>query len=255
MPYLRAVVFILALAGTVLFAAPVQWLARQRGWRVQHSIQTKFCRAMCAIIGIRVQAHGRLPAAAPRLVVVNHVSWTDVIALASLHPFVFLAKSEVALWPVLGFLAKLQGTVFVERANRRAIPAVNAALARALDEGRDLVLFAEGTSSDGLAVLKFNPAHFAALDAANNAEKAILAPVALAYTRPEAANLAEAGRIDAGWYGDMTFVPHLWSLMKRGGARCHILFGDAIRNDGGGRKALAAATEAAVRQLLEAAAK
>jgi len=132
MPYLRALAFVAAMAAAFLVLVPVQALARRRGWAIQHAIQTSFCRIICATIGIRVETLGALPAAAPRFVVSNHVSWTDIVALASVAPLVFLAKSEVASWPVLGFLARLQGTVFVPRGSRKDIARVNEELSAAL---------------------------------------------------------------------------------------------------------------------------
>jgi lyso-ornithine lipid O-acyltransferase len=243
MPYLRALAFIAAMAAAFVFVVPAQALARRRGWSIQHKIQSGFCRVMCATIGIKVTPIGALPASAPRFVVSNHVSWTDIIALASLHPLTFLAKSEVATWPVLGFLARLQGTVFVPRGSRKDIPLVNAALCGVLREGRDLVVFPEGTSSDGADVLPFRPAHFDALQAYEG--ELAVAPVAILYTDG-------ARPIDVGWYGDMTFLPHLWSLMKRGGVECLVSFGEAIDLAGKDRKALASETEARVRaKLLE----
>lgn len=251
MPYLRAIAFALAMTGAFVFFVPVQWLARRRRWPLRHRIQTGFCRVMCAVIGIEVVEKGRLAGTSPRFVVANHVSWTDIIALASLYPLVFLAKAEVAGWPVLGFLARLQGTVFVERGNRRAIPLVNAALAERLRAGEDVVVFAEGTSSDGADVLKFNASHFAMLSelAAATDESAgpTVAPAAIVYTKKDE---GPAARLDVGWYGDMTFLPHLWTLMRRGGAKCHILWGEAVDPASGDRKALAARTEARVRDLL-----
>lgn len=248
MAYLRAFVFVLAMTGAFVFFVPVQWLARRRGWPLRHRIQMGFCRTICAIIGIEVREHGRLAGDSPRFVVANHVSWTDIIALSSLYPLVFLAKREVAGWPALGFLARLQGTVFVDRANRRAIPLVNEALAERLRRGEDVVVFAEGTSSDGVGVLKFNASHFAMLRELATANEGLalsLAPAAIVYTER-----GGCGRLDVGWYGDMTFLPHLWSLMKRGGAKCHILWGEAVDPQSGDRKALAAATEERVRNLL-----
>ncbi len=252
MALLRAAIFLCVLACVFVFVVPIQWLARRRDWALQHAIQTAFCRVVCAVIGVRVTAHGRLPSEAPRLIVANHVSWTDILALSSLHPLVFLAKSEVSTWPVLGFLARLQGTVFVERANRRKIPLVNKRLAEKLRERRDIVIFPEGTSSDGSAVLRFNTAHFGPLcDFADDWGRSAptLAPVAILYAEPGADPFD--GAIDVGWYGDMTFLPHLWSLMRRGGVACHIFFGDAIDAEGG-RKALANAAEDSVRNLLRA---
>ncbi|WP_424362720.1 lysophospholipid acyltransferase family protein [Methylocystis parvus] len=241
MPYLRALAFVTAMLAAFVFLVPVQIIARRRGWAVQHRIQTGFCRVMCWTIGVKVTPIGALPAAAPRFVVSNHVSWTDVIALASLYPLVFLAKSEVAGWPVLGFLARLQGTVFVPRSSRKDIPAVNAALCGVLREGRDLVVFPEGTSSDGADVLPFRPAHFDAIQGYGGA--LAVAPVAIRYTDG-------ARPIDVGWYGDMTFLPHLWSLMKRGGVECLVSCGEAIEPRGKDRKQLAFETEAQVRAKL-----
>jgi 1-acyl-sn-glycerol-3-phosphate acyltransferase len=240
MPYLRAAGLVLALAATFLVVAPVQALARRRGWALRHRLQTGFCRVVLVLLGIRVRAEGRLAGPGPRLVVANHVSWTDILVLASLHPLVFLAKREVANWPVLGWLARLQGTVFVARDSRRGVAKVNAALAEVLRGGADVVVFAEGTSSDGAAVLPFSPTHFAAL--ADAATSVTLAPVGIAYT-PD----------DVGWYGDMTFLPHLWRLLRRDGVRCHVRFGAAVATEGRDRKALAAATEASVRDLVQAA--
>jgi 1-acyl-sn-glycerol-3-phosphate acyltransferase len=258
MPYLRALAFVAAMTGFLVFVVPVQSIARRYDWPLQHRIQIFFCRVMCAIIGVRVTVHGRLAGESPRFIVANHVSWTDVIALASVHPLLFMAKKEVASWPVLGLLARLQGTIFVDRANRRAIPQVNAELAKRLRHGRDIVVFAEGTSSDGSSVLKFNASHFAMLaELARDETSPIavtVAPTAVAYSKGDDKNHSISNSYDVGWYGDMTFVPHLWGLMRRGGARCHILFGEGIDpafcKD---RKALASATETRVRHLLETA--
>jgi 1-acyl-sn-glycerol-3-phosphate acyltransferase len=256
MPYVRALAFILAMVGFLVLAVPVQFLARRRNWPLQHRIQNLFCRVMCGVIGVRVSVHGNLAGTSPRFVVANHVSWTDVIALASVYPLVFLAKKEVARWPVLGFLARLQGTIFVDRANRRAIPEVNSALAERLRKGRDVVVFAEGTSSDGADVLKFNASHFAMLTelARHDQLQVVVAPTAVAYTRRDEENPSLADTYDVGWYGEMTFVPHLWGLMKRGGARCHIFCGEGVDPSAiEDRKALASVTEASVRSLLRTA--
>jgi 1-acyl-sn-glycerol-3-phosphate acyltransferase len=252
MPYLRALAFVLAMVFFVILVVPLQALARRFDWPLQHEIQKFFCRTMCRVIGIEVIPFGGLPGAAPRFVVANHVSWTDIIALSSLYPLVFLAKSEVADWPVLGFLARLQGTIFVDRANRRAIPTVNAALAGALRAGQDVVVFAEGTSSDGGRVLNFNASHFAMLHDLARENAVAVIPAALAYA-PRAKGAENLEAFDVGWYGDMSFVPHLWGLMRRGGARCRIMFGAPIDPSAcPDRKALARETQGSVRRLLEA---
>lgn len=252
MSYLRALAFLLAMAFFVLLIAPLQAVARRFDWPLQHRIQRFFCRTICRVIGMEVAAQGALAGAPGRLIVANHVSWTDILAIASLHPCVFLAKAEVAEWPVLGFLARLQGTIFVDRGRRGAIPAVNAALARRLREGRDVVVFAEGTSSDGAKVLKFNASHFAMLHelALETGAPAVAAsPVAFAYGPRRTA--AKAEPFDVGWYGDMSFLPHLWALMRKGGARCQVLFGDSLVPSAfPDRKSLAQAAQQSVEDLL-----
>jgi 1-acyl-sn-glycerol-3-phosphate acyltransferase len=254
MSLLRALAFVAAMAFFVILAAPAQALARRMDSPFQQWMQKFFCRTMCRIIGIEVVANGGMSGGSPRFVVANHVSWTDIIAIASLYPLTFLAKAEVARWPVLGFLARLQGTVFVDRAHRSAIPKVNAALAEELRQGRDIVVFAEGTSSDGANVLKFNASHFAMLSSLARGEDgcaAAVIPAAFLYApRGEPGGNAES--FDVGWYGDMSFVPHLWTLMRRGGARCHILFGEPLHPSSfADRKTLAQTAQNCVRRLLE----
>lgn len=241
MPYLRALHLLFVVIFGVVALAPIQTLARRRGWRLQHHIQTGFCRAACRAIGLRVTARGALPDQAPRLVVANHVSWTDIIALASIYPFVFLSKSEVETWPLLGLLARVQGTIFVVRDARRDIARASAALAGALDAGRDVVVFPEGTSTDGAEILPFRPGPFEALQ--KTGEPAVVAPVALRYTDI-------AGRpVDLGWYGDMTLVDHIRKLLRQNGAICHIRFGAAIVPTGVDRKTTAMLAEKQVRSL------
>src|SRR5215213_7796337 len=107
------------------------------------------------LFDLRVVVDGFAPQGGPMLVLANHVSWLDIPVLASLRPLSFVAKSEVAGWPVIGLFAKLQRCVFLDRARRSATVQANAAIARRLARGEVIVLFPEGTSSDGNRVLPF----------------------------------------------------------------------------------------------------
>jgi 1-acyl-sn-glycerol-3-phosphate acyltransferase len=239
LPYLRAFILTLALAGAFIFVAPIQAVLRRMNRQASGVIQRTFCRLICSIIGVKVAASGVPRDTEPKLIAANHVSWTDIIALASVYPLVFLAKEEVAHWPLLGALARLQGTIFVNRGDRQQISSVNAALADVLRDGETLVVFPEGTSTQGVMEPKFNSAHFRA---AQLAERAIL-PAAILYTD-------KAGQADVGWYGDMTFIPHLWRLLRQDCLICHIAFGDPIDVREKDRKALASEAQEQVRQLL-----
>jgi lyso-ornithine lipid O-acyltransferase len=237
--WLRAGLVAFVLVGSLVFVAPVQACLRRRNSPAAQATQRRFCSLMCRILGIRIESHGVRPQAGPQLIAANHVSWTDIVALASVSPMTFLAKAEVEHWPLLGSLAKVQGTVFIRRGDRRQIASVNETLAGVLREGSTLAVFPEGTSTHGVLEPKFNPSHFQAAQLA----RASILPVAILYAD-------EAGQADVGWYGDMTFLPHLWGLLKKKGVVCHISFGTPIDVAGKDRKTLSEEAQEQVRVLL-----
>ncbi len=104
----------------------------------------------------RVRDSGRTPGSVGRLIVCNHISFLDIFALNSVFPSAFVAKAEIARWPVFGFIASSVDTVFIERGNRKSLIQTAEAMARALQEGRNLLMFPEGTTSDGLALKKLH---------------------------------------------------------------------------------------------------
>jgi 1-acyl-sn-glycerol-3-phosphate acyltransferase len=167
----------------------------------------------------------------------------------------FIAKSEVAGWPLFGAIARLTGTIFVERRRPRSILRVNAALAERLAGGEDIVLFAEATTSDGNRLRRFNAPHFAAardfLRARPEANYLDITPVGIAYVRRDGVPLGRLGRSGVAWYGDTELVPHLWSLVRGGGIDCEITYAAPLRFDRlSDRKAVAHQTEAVVRRLV-----
>src|SRR5690606_12850271 len=112
-------------------------------------------RLVLRLVGMRVHVHGAPASARPLLIASNHVSWTDIMALGATTDVHFIAKAEVAGWPVFGRLAKLQRTLFVDRARPRKAGEQAGAIAERLANGEPMVLFAEGTTSDGNGVLPF----------------------------------------------------------------------------------------------------
>src|SRR3546814_10571195 len=115
----------------------------------------------CRLLGIEIERHGQPSDRHPTLYVANHVSYLDIEVLGALLKASFVAKAEVATWPFFAWLARLQETVFVERRVRHAAQHRDE-MARRLDAGDDLILFPEGTSGDGTAVLSFKSALFSA---------------------------------------------------------------------------------------------
>lgn len=254
----RVVVLVLLLLGFFCFGAPLQFVARRSGWRLARVVPVFFSRCLCRALRVQVRSRGAGPAQSPRLIVANHVSWTDILVLGTIEPLCFLAKSEVAGWPLFGTLARLQNTVFVDRLRIRAIPAVNAEIALRLHAGEPVVLFAEATTSDGTRVKRFHSSHFAAardlMRKRRTCDRVLIQPVALAYVRRNGLPLGRAGRAALAWYGDMTLLPHLWTLLRGGPIDCEIIFAaPLIYERGANRKHVARLAELAVRQANAAA--
>ena len=258
MPYCRAFFLVAALIGFYLFGVPLQYLARRRNWAIARRIPPLFARTICALLGLRVQLDGQQTGQKPRMIVSNHVSWTDILAFASLETPCFVAKSEVAGWPLLGAFAKVQDTIFVRRDLRADVPRVNAAMAEKMVAGEDVLLFGEGTSSDGAGVLNFKPSHFAAardlLRLFPHVRDVTIQPAAITYTHARGKPLDAMGRRALAWFGDADLAPHIWLLLKLAPVDCMISLGSALAFTAeSDRKTIASETERKVRELTEAA--
>lgn len=211
-----------------------------------------YSRALCTMLGIRIDVSGSLRRERAVLVIANHASWLDILVLTAVAPVVFVAKREVASWPLVGLVAKLRPTVFVDRSRRQQTGDVNAAIARRLAQGDPVVLFAEGTSSDGNRVLQFRSALFGAAESmlASGAPQVLLQPVSIAYTHIQGLPLGRQHRPLVAWYGDMKLVSHLREIVRRGAIDVAITFGEHISYAGGDRKTLVRALENHVRTLM-----
>ena len=224
--------------------------------RLAARIPVLFHRAFLRLFAVRVTEIGSPPAAGePALVLANHVSWLDIIALGSLRPVSFVAKSEIAGWPLIGTLARLQRTVFIDRSRRRDTASVNAAVGGRLAAGELIVLFAEGTTGDGLRVLPFRTslvgAAREAVGAGGSLGRIRLQPLALAYTHRGGLPITRVERPDVAWYGDMELAPHLALFADRGPLDLVIVWGAPIVFElGTDRKAVTALAEAEVRRGL-----
>ncbi len=259
MPALRACLAIAGLTVVTLILLPLQWLAVRFRWQARRWIPVLFHRVGCRLLGVRITEHGRLDATRPLLVAANHVSWLDIVVLGSRVPLSFIAKSEVATWPLFGTFARLQRTVFVDRQRRSATGRTNSEIAERLTNGDAMVLFAEGTSSDGSRVLPFRSALIGAAQAALTGngdagpETVWVQPLAVVYTKLQGLPLDRRTRPLIGWYGDMDLAPHLWRLMKEGAVDVELIWGEPVAvSPSTNRKALAAELEQTVRDAVNA---
>ena len=245
MSVLRASVKLLALIGLVLLIIPVQtlllpfdplawWTARQ--WH----------RSVGRALGITVECVG-MPEALRQVVYVgNHLSYLDVFVVGGLVRGSFVAKRDVRAWPLLGFLARLQRTVFVSRRRSDAAHVVDR-LDIALAGGRNLIVFAEGTSSSGTGVLPFKSSAFSALREHVNRGLQIQ-PMTLELRSVDGRAVASLDDRDQyAYHGEMMLGPHLWRFMQMRGATVRVTFHPVLEDSvGAGRKDLAARAHAAV---------
>ena len=180
--------------------------------RMARVLPMHYHRLVCRILGVRVEVIGMAPATGPLLIASNHVSWLDIVVLSSVAPLSFVAKKEVARWPLVGSLARLQRTVFVDRERRHATGGSRDEMRDRLKAGEILVLFAEGTSGDGRRVLPFKSSFFGAADVPG----VLVQPVTLAYRGHR--NLPMNRRLlpAYAWYGDMEMAPHLLGAIRSG---------------------------------------
>ena len=221
MPQLRAALVLIGFLAWTGITAPIQMILRrvsEPGARVFPQI---YFRGVCAILGIKVNARGSLVRDRPLLIAANHTSYFDIVVLGSLGPLSFISKSEVAEWPLFGILAKLARTVFVERERRAKTAAHRDMIHARLSSGDSLVLFPEGTSSDGNRVLPFKSALIGAAQPSRTLDDAsmppiLVQPVAVAYTRLHGLPMGRHFRPFFAWYGDMELVPHLWEAFCLG---------------------------------------
>jgi 1-acyl-sn-glycerol-3-phosphate acyltransferase len=176
----------------------------------------RWARGTLGILQIEVGTEGA-PPIRPFLLVANHLSYLDVVVLMTLVDAVFVAKREVRGWPLFGPLARIIGTIFIDRESMRDVIRVGEAMRRARADGHGVVLFAEGTSSDGTCVLPLRPA---LLDAAARGEWPVHVASLSYHTAPGDPPASDA----LCWWGDMTFLPHLAGVCRLTHARARVTF-------------------------------
>jgi 1-acyl-sn-glycerol-3-phosphate acyltransferase len=255
---IRVVLFGFAFLALTLALLPLQLIGLLFDLRLQRSIPHLYHRILCALIGVRIREVGTRSTASPALILSNHVSWLDISVISALSPVVFVAKSEVARWPVFGWLAKLQRTVFIDRQARHQTGAATREIAGRLLGGDAVVLFAEGTSSDGTRVLPFRSALVGAvhhaLGSSTHHANIIVQPMSVAYVGFGGVPIGRALRERVAWYGDADLMPHLARVLASGAVDVTVSWGEAVAYDmRADRKAIAREAEKSVRRMTAAA--
>jgi 1-acyl-sn-glycerol-3-phosphate acyltransferase len=234
--YVRLLHLFAVLGEGTLYAAWVGLRERLGGApaSLRQRLTCRFMRHLRNALPLQVEIRGQLPAV-PALWLANHVSWIDIAVLGALRPLSFLAKSEVADWPLAGWLARQAGTLFIRRGAGDSL-AIGQQLAVQLQQGSHLAIFPEGTSSDGSGVLRF---HARLLAAAVDSGVAVQ-PVAIRYRRD--------GQRDplAPFIGDDELPAHLLRLFAAERATVEITLLEPIASQGLSRSELARRSQAAI---------
>ncbi len=203
-------------------------------------------RGLVWVSGFRIELVGEPCREAPALYVANHCSYFDIMVLGSLLDAAFVAKKEVGGWPGIGFLATLAGTVFVERRARHSRTQRDEMKARLDGQAQSLILFPEGTSSDGKSVLPFKSALFSVAEAGGATLP--VQPISLSYTLLDGLPMGRNWRSYYAWYGDMELADHIWMALGIGRATVTVVFHPPVTMESlPSRKALADHCFAAVR--------
>jgi 1-acyl-sn-glycerol-3-phosphate acyltransferase len=229
------------LVATLSVVVPAELLLKLlTGGRKSH-LPWLFHRGLARALGIRIITHGAAARGSRRrggvLFISNHVSWADIPVLGARIPAAFVAKSEVGAWGLVGWLATLARTVYVERSRRSSAGEQRNAIADRLAAGDSIILFPEGTNSDGTGVLPFKSALFSVMDTLPDVR---IQPVTLAYTRVNGMPVTRMRLPDLAWVGDTELMPHAVGFMGLGRVRAEIRFHAPVRAaDFPDRKALA----------------
>jgi 1-acyl-sn-glycerol-3-phosphate acyltransferase len=232
----RAVRRLIAIVIWTLIAIPIQAALLVLPGNGKVAFAKAYHRTLCWLIGLRIQVVGEQARAKPVLFVSNHSSWLDVLVLGAVLDACFVAKHEVGTWPIVRTVARLGRTVFVSR-TRTGTKGEAGLIRERLGQGDSLILFPEGTTSDGGRVLPFRSAFLSVADTAE-----VVQPVSVVFDRLGGLPACRRDRPLFAWYGDTDIFTHFWRLARRSNARATvILHGTLDPDEWTDRKALTAA--------------
>ena len=230
----------------ILVMIPVQAVALLLRSKLAERLPVIVHRVVTRLIDAKVTVKGEQCKEGAVLFVSNHASYADISILGAHIRGSFVAKAEVAKWPLFGICAKLSRTVFVDRRARYAREQAEE-MKRRFQKGDRLILFAEGTSSDGNRVLPFRSSLFATAEIEVNGGPVKVQPVSIAYTRLDGIPMGRHLRPFFAWYGDMEMFSHLWGIVGVGRSTVVLEFHKPVSiRDFPDRKALAAYCQAVV---------
>lgn len=213
------------------------------GQRLQNRVMQHWSKTFLGILNAKVKGEGSQSSSGTKgkLIVANHISWLDIFAMNSISPARFIAKSEVGDWPIFGWMVRRAGTLFIRRSVKRDAARVNAAIVRSLEDGQDVALFPQGTSTESLLPVQF---HASMLQGAIDAQ-AIAHPIALFYTDERGELLDKVA-----FTGNMTFMDSLWTILQLPCIEARLFYLSGIDCQGKTRREVSQVSSAAINEEL-----
>ncbi|MDE1939070.1 MAG: 1-acyl-sn-glycerol-3-phosphate acyltransferase [Alphaproteobacteria bacterium] len=257
MPQLRAIVVLVIFLILTLASMPWQFLAVRFKLQQRRTFPNRFHKLLCRLFDIRVTVIGKPIQDRGVLMVANHTSYLDILILSATARVSFIGRRDVSTWPLFGTLTRLQETVYVDREKRARTGEARDIIRDRLHDGDALVLFPEGTSTDGNRVVAFKSALMGATeaevgtDAAGRPQYVPVQPVSISYVGIHGMPMGREDRPLYAWYGDMELLPHLWEMLAAGPLDVVVEYHAPITVDGvGGRKKISALAETTIRSGL-----
>jgi len=218
--FLRLIIFLLLTLALLPFQFIIVFFIKNYAYIIPY-----FYHKICLrIFGIKIKTFGKVSINSPILLISNHASYLDIIILGSLFKTSFVAKKEIAKWPLLGILAKLQNTIFIDR-RVSSLKNQENQIIKHLNEKKNLVIFPEGTSSDGNRVLPFKSSLFNIFEKNLNS-KILVQTITIVYKKINGIPMNRIERKNITWHSNMDLIPNIFNVLKKLSIEVEIIFND-----------------------------
>mgnify|MGYP000088347658 FL=1 len=218
--FLRLIIFLLLTLALLPFQFIIVFFIKNYTYIIPY-----FYHKICLrIFGIKIKTFGKISINSPILLISNHASYLDIIILGSLFKTSFIAKKEISKWPLLGILAKLQNTIFIDR-RVSSLKNQENQIIKHLNEKKNLVIFPEGTSSDGNRVLPFKSSLFNIFEKNLNS-KILVQTITIVYKKINGIPMNRIERKNITWHSNMDLIPNIFNVLKKLSIEVEVIFND-----------------------------
>ncbi|NOT10472.1 MAG: 1-acyl-sn-glycerol-3-phosphate acyltransferase [Methylococcaceae bacterium] len=229
----------LIIAGGIFPVIDVLWSANDAKTK-RDALKIRWLTRFCGIVNLHIIQEGTSPEPGA-LIVSNHISWLDIIAIGQCVPAYFIAKSDISSWPIIGYLAKQGGTLFIRRGDKQHIRTMSEKMVWLLKQNASIVAFPEGTTTNGDGVLAFHPSLF---------QPALLTRCPV---QPVAIQYLGAARFQAPFIGDDDFISHLFKILSLEKFEVKLTFLPAISSRDNNRRSISAETRNLIFEIISGA--